>query len=159
MHRYFVAVALLVTASCTPPPAPDTRAVDEAAILEADAAWSKAAEARNLDAVVSYYTDDAQVLPPNAPLAVGADAIRASWAPLMAPELTVSWKVTKVEVAKSGDLGYVTGTYSILMKPTNDTGKMVDVWKKQPDGKWKCVADTYNSDLSAAAPTPEPKKK
>jgi ketosteroid isomerase-like protein len=31
-----------------------------------------------------------------------------------------------------------------------DSGKLVEVWKKQPDGKWKCVVDTYNSDLPAA---------
>jgi ketosteroid isomerase-like protein len=32
-------------------------------------------------------------------------------------------------------------------KPVTDNGKFVEVWKKQSDGKWKCVADTYNSDL------------
>jgi ketosteroid isomerase-like protein len=33
----------------------------------------------------------------------------------------------------------------------NDTGKFLEVWKKQADGKWKCVADTYNSDLPVPA--------
>jgi ketosteroid isomerase-like protein len=32
----------------------------------------------------------------------------------------------------------------------DERGKMVEVWKKQPDGKWKCVSDIFNSDLQAA---------
>jgi ketosteroid isomerase-like protein len=28
-----------------------------------------------------------------------------------------------------------------------DVGKMVEVWKKQPNQQWKCVADIFNSDL------------
>jgi ketosteroid isomerase-like protein len=32
-------------------------------------------------------------------------------------------------------------------KPMGDVGKMVEVWKKQPNQQWKCVADIFNSDL------------
>jgi len=42
--------------------------------------------------------------------------------------------------------------------PVTDRGKLVEVWKKQADGKWKTVADIFNSDLPLPAP-PEPKKK
>jgi len=49
------------------------------AIRKADAEWSKAAEARDLDRTISYYSSDAQLLPPNAPIAVGSAAIRAAW--------------------------------------------------------------------------------
>ena len=149
---------ILLTAACNQADAPDTRTADEAAIREADAAWSKAAEARDLEAVISYYSDDAQLLPPNSPIATDKKSIRASWAPLMAPEFAVSWKVSKVEVARAGDLAYVIGTYLIAMKPSPETGKLIEVWKKQSDGKWKCIADTFNSDLPLPAPAAEKKK-
>ena len=32
-------------------------------------------------------------------------------------------------------------------KPVADRGKYVTIWRKQPDGKWKVVADILNSDL------------
>ena len=156
-------VALLaLLSSCSSSPAPDLK-VEETAIRKADAEWSKAAEARDLDRTVSYYSSDAQLLPPHAPIAVGPAAIRAAWEPLLAPPLAVSWKASKVEVAKAADLAYVVGTYSIAMKdshgkPADDTGKLIEVWKKQADGKWKCVADTFNSDLPIPAP-PKPAKK
>ena len=73
---------------------------------------------------------------------------------LASPGLIISWKATKVEVAKSGDIGLVSGTYELTIndasgKPVNDRGKYVEVWEKQADGKWKCGADIWNSDLPA----------
>ena len=149
---------LLLTFACTRQ-MPDTRAADEAAIREADAQWSKTATAKDLDGTVAFYGDDATVLPPNAPVVTTNAGIRALWATLVAPAVDTSWQATKVEVARSGELGFVLGTYVVTVKDaqgklTTDNGKLLEVWKKQPDGKWKCVVDTYNSDLPLA-PAPE----
>jgi uncharacterized protein (TIGR02246 family) len=134
---------------------PDTRAADEAKIRDLDAQWSKAAGAHDLDGIVSFYSDDAVLLPDNLPAATTKEAIRAAWAPLAAPGVSIAWQASKVEVAKSGDMAYTTGSYTLGMpdgkgKMISDKGKFLEVWKKQPDGKWKAVADTYNSDLPAA---------
>ena len=150
------AAALAILTSCSSSP-PDLKA-EESAIRKADAEWSKAAQARDLDRTVSYYATDAQLLPPNAPIAIGSPAIRAAWAPLLAPALSVSWKLSKVDVAISGDLAYGIGTYVIAMKPADEIGKLIEVWKKQPDGKWKVVADTFNADQPPAAPKAAKKK-
>ena len=71
----------------------------------------------------------------NAPIAANAAAIRAGWAALLIPQMTVTWKAVKVEVARSGDMAYVVGTYALAVKnakgqPDNDTGKLIEVWKK-----------------------------
>ena len=65
------------------------------------------------------------------------------------------WIPTRVEVAKSGDMAYVSGTYTFDFKDASgktvkDRGKYLEVWERQPDGSWKCSADTWNSDLPAA---------
>jgi uncharacterized protein (TIGR02246 family) len=156
--------SLLLASSCGQPAPVDTRAADEKAIRDLDAQWSRTAAANDLEGTVSFYTDDATLLPPNAPIAVGKQAIRASWASLLGPGVAVSWQVKSVEVARSGDLAYLIGTYDLTMKdtqgnPLTDRGKLLEVWKKQPDGKWKAVADTYNSDLPPAPPPPPAKKK
>jgi ketosteroid isomerase-like protein len=154
-----LAFALAAAAVCL---AGDTKA--EQALREADAAWSKAAESKDLDKTLSYYSDDATVLPPNAPAATTKEAIRKVWQDMLAtPGFVISWKATKVEVAKSGDLGFVSGTYEVTMndasgKPVSEKGKYVEVWKKQADGKWKCGTDTWNSDLPASAPAPTENK-
>jgi ketosteroid isomerase-like protein len=157
-------LTLLVLAGACTQQTPDTRAAVDA-IREQDAQWSKTAGTGDLDGTVSYYSDDASVLPPNAPLATDKAGIRALWTALVAPAVSTSWTATKVDVASSGDLGYAMGTYDIKPKDPKSTaaadhGKFVEIWKKQADGKWKCAVDIFNSDLSLPTPVaPPPTKK
>jgi len=131
---------------------PDTRAADEAAIRAASQEWSNAASSRDLEKAVSFYAEDATYNPPGAPLAAGKDAIRKVWANVVAiPGGNLRWVSSKVEVARSGDLAYDTGAYTLTKndasgKPVTATGKYVVVWKKQADGKWKVIQDIDNPD-------------
>src|SRR5213080_4833802 len=96
------------------------------ALRDADAQWSAAAGAKDLDKTVSFYSNDAIVMPPNASAATTKEAVRKVWQDLIAsPGLVISWKATKVEVVKSGDLACLSGTYELTMndtdgKPVND---------------------------------------
>jgi len=156
-------VSAFLATSCGPSATSDNSAADAAAIQGLDEQWSATAAKNDLEGTVAFYADDAVLLPPNAPIARDKKSIRESWAGLLGPNTAVSWKVSKVEVAKSGELGYLYGTYSLTIRdpkggaPVSDTGKLVEIWKKQADGKWKCIVDTYNSDLPTA-PAPEAKK-
>jgi uncharacterized protein (TIGR02246 family) len=154
----------LIASSCGQQTPPDTRAADESAIRALDAQWEKAAAARDVDGTVSYYSDDASLLAPNAPIAGNKQAIRAAWASLLGPDVSLSWQANKVEVSRSSDLAYIVGVYQLAMKdpqgkPATDRGKFVEVWKKQADGKWKVVADIFNSDLALPAPPAPAEKK
>ena len=132
---------------------------DEAAIRKADSDWVEAARSKRVDAWLAFYTDDAVVLPPNDKVANGRENARKSVGDLLSlPGLSITWQPTNVVVARSGDIAYLTGTYSIAFKDANgastaDQGKLLEVWTKQSDGKWLCSADTWNSDLPAS-PSP-----
>ncbi len=149
---------LSVSSACQTQTAQDTLAADESALRTLDSEWSRAAGAKDVDKSVSYYADDAIVMPPNSPLATGKEPIRAVWKGMLgAPGFSGGWKSTKVDVARSGDLAYVSGSYELTEndasgKPVTDKGKYLEVWKKQANGSWKCVADIFNSDLPPAAP-------
>jgi ketosteroid isomerase-like protein len=70
----------------------------------------------------------------------------------------IDWQITKLDVAQAGDMAYTLYTYQMAMrasegKQINDRGKDIAVWKKQSDGTWEIVADTFNSDLPLQAPT------
>jgi ketosteroid isomerase-like protein len=155
-----VAAPLLLAASCTAAPPPDTRAADEQAIRKADAEWAKAAQSKSVDAWAAFYSDDAVVLPPNEAMSTGMDNIKKAMGGLLGlPNLAISWQSTKVEVARGGDLAYLYGTYEVSYdespgKRVTDRGKLVEVWRKQADGSWKCIVDTWNSDLPAAPAPP-----
>jgi ketosteroid isomerase-like protein len=154
-------IALLTFTLACQRQAPNTRAAIESTLKELDAQWSKAAAAKDLDKTVSYYADDAIVLPPNAPAATTKEAIKGVWKDMVTNAgYAGGWTATRVEVAQSGDLAYLSGTYDMTLndakgKPVKDRGKYVEVWKKQADGSWKTVADIWNSD----PPSPRPKKK
>ena len=146
-----------VFAGCGSSKAVDTKAA-AAELQKLDEQWSATAAKNDLEATLAFYADGAVVLPGNASIAVDAKSIREIWAAMLGPNTSVSWKVTKAEVANSGELGYLYGTYEVTMKdpkggpPVHDIGKLVEIWRKQPDGKWKCIVDTYNSDLPVPTP-------
>ena len=148
---------LILTTACGPSAAVDNRA-EAAAIQKLDEQWSATAAKNDVAGTVAFYAPDAVLLPPNAPMAKDPRSIRESWAALLGPSTAVSWKVTKAEVARSGELGYLYGTYDVAVKnakggpAVHDTGKLVEIWKKQADGNWKCIVDTYNSDLPLTTP-------
>lgn len=130
---------------------PADRSADEAAIRKIDAAWSHAAETKNLDGVVAPYAADGSVLPFNAPIATGAAAIRQVWSSLISkPGFYLSFAPTEIVVAKSGDLAWEVGTFELKLNdaqsnPMTIPGKYVVTWKKL-DGTWKVTADIFNTD-------------
>jgi len=133
-----------------------TVSADERAIRAAEAQWSNAASAKDLERTLSFYTADAAVLTPNVPAIIGREAIRALWVDeFKDPASALSWHAVAVEVSRSGDLGYARGSYRASYtfdgKPVHEYGKYLTVWKKQPDGSWKVAADMYSPD---APPTP-----
>src|SRR5213083_3564940 len=79
----------------------------EQTLRDLDAQWSAAAGAKDLDKTVSYYAESAVVMPPNTSAATTKESIRSAWKEMLTtPGAAISWKTTKVEVAKSGDLAY-----------------------------------------------------
>ena len=136
-----------------------TQAVEQL-LRDLDAKWANAAAAKDVDQTIAFYSDDAIVLPPNATSAATKEAIRNGWKEMLgSPGFVISWQPAKVQVGKSAEMAWVSGTYELTMndangKPINDRGKYLEVWEKQSDGNWKCAADMWNSNLAASAPAP-----
>ena len=163
--RFSMAVSLLLlafTTACTQAPPPDTHDADVQSLRDAEAAWAKAVAAKDFDKSMANYADDASMLMSNAPAISGKDAIRAAMKPMYDDSsFALAFQASRVEVAKSADLGYTQGTYTLTItnpktkKPITDKGKYVTAYKKQADGTWKAVADMVSSDIAL----PEPGKK
>jgi uncharacterized protein (TIGR02246 family) len=137
---------------------------DERSLRALDDQWAKAAAAKDLEKTIAFYSSDAIVFPPNAASAVTKGAIRNAWKEMFAtPGSNITWQPTRVEVGKSGEMAWLSGTYELTTndatgKPIHDRGKYLAVWQKQTDGNWKCAADMWNSDLASSAPMPLEKK-
>lgn len=117
-------------------------------IQAAENAWAAALNARDLDALMALYTDDAVSMTNNAPMLSGKDAIRKSQEldfAGMPDGLTYSFEVLDVY----GDGNTITETGTSTYKNADGkvvgTGKYMVVWEKQ-DGKYLCVREIYNGD-------------
>lgn len=123
---------------------------EEAAIRRTDADWLAAASAHNLERILPFWADDATILVPGTPAVVGREAIRKYVSGAFAtPGFSITWKTEKVEVSQSGDLAYSSGTDRISLntpdgKSVTEENRGVAIWKKQPDGSWKCVLDVMS---------------
>jgi uncharacterized protein (TIGR02246 family) len=141
-----------------------TRAADEKALRDTDTAYSNAATAKDLEKCVSNYADNAVVMVAGEPARTGKAAIHEFLdKTLKTPGLSLSWQVTKVQVARSGELGYTRGvtistTTDASGKKETTKGKYVTVWNKMPDGSWKAVADISNDDVPPKPPAPAKKR-
>ena len=148
-------IALL--AGCKPKPV-DESAAAAAAIKAADSAWEKAMSSRDTNAAVAMVDSTGSVLSSNAPIATGHQAVRALFEGFYAiPNLNLHWQASQTGAARSGELGYSTGTYEMNFNdpkgnPLSDHGKYATVWRKQADGSWKVLLDVFNSDVPIAGP-------
>jgi uncharacterized protein (TIGR02246 family) len=136
----------------------DTHEADERAIREIEADARNAAAEKDLERYVSSYADDASLFWPGTPMITGKVAIREFLKAFLAmPGFSLTFQTAKVEVSRCGDLAYSYGTNTVILTDpegnlVNDRGKYLAVYRKQPDGIWKCVADIGNSDLPAPVP-------
>jgi uncharacterized protein (TIGR02246 family) len=147
LKSWIITVPILVFVSSSAFSQQGRRPPDEKTIRDADALWTHATETKDLDQAVSFYADDASVLPFNAPIVTGKVNIRQVFSQLMSmPGFSLHFAPSSIEVAHSGDMAYEIGTFELTVndaqgKPVKTPGKYVVVWK-QMDGKWKAAADT-----------------
>ena len=157
MRRTILPLMLFVAAACQPGV---TALSDEdvAAIQALGPALDEAALAKDLDAVVAMFTDDAVFMPPNATTVQG----RANFAPWIESALnTLAFTehvIQLTEVQGAGDFASARGVYREaytlegVTEPIRDTGKILFLLRRQADGSWRFIAEIWNSDLPLPAP-------
>jgi len=136
---------------------------DEAAIRAQTAAWEKAYNGGDAKGVAAQYAEDALLLPPGAPAVSGRDAILAFFTKDVASSKAagvVFMLNPKTDVGVSGKMGWESGTYKVTVKgAVVETGKFLSVSRKNKEGKWHYIRDTWNADAPPAppaAPAPAP---
>ncbi|MDP9197726.1 MAG: DUF4440 domain-containing protein [Pseudomonadota bacterium] len=150
-----VAVGLLALAGCQKAPTVDLAAFETKAKGDVRT-WLASYNSGDVETIVAMYTDDAVLMAPGSPAAVGRDAIREritiESAAAQAAGVTLN-AIDNDTVGASGDLAWHSGSYTA----TDATGMIVDSGnylevQQNIDGKWLIIRDIYNSDRPKAPP-------
>ena len=141
--------------ACQPAAAPaGLSAADRQTIDSLHSAFTTAAAANDLTAVTAMYTEDGSLLAPNLPIATGRIAMKETFGHF--PPIA-EMKLITHEAIGTADLATVRGSYMLLFAPpgqpvVSDTGKFVELWRKQSDGRWLIAWDIFNSDKPPVTP-------
>jgi uncharacterized protein (TIGR02246 family) len=116
--------------------------------------WNQDYAARDTDRILGHYANDAILFAPGMPPVSGKDAIRKIIKEMVAdPAMSMKFQASKIDVAKSGDMAYTQGSYTMILtnpgtnRPFTDHGSFVAVYRKDSDGTWKAVSDIVTSEL------------
>ncbi len=128
---------------------------EDVATLKVYDDWIQAMKSGDWDTAANLYTTDTVVMPPNMPLIEGREAIK-TFLENFPPIKEISF--TPLEIDGYGDIAYIRGTYTMMIQPEgapepiHDTGKYIEIKRKQEDGSWLTAIDIFNSDMPLPAP-------
>ena len=96
-------------------------------------------------AFAKYLAEDAVTLPPGEAPKIGLEAILRDAGDK--PNTTVTWEPSTGDI--SDNMGYTWGLFSINTQNNDATvskqhGKYATVWKRQINGSWKIVVDSFS---------------
>ena len=117
--------------------------------------YEQALNASDVQGVVKLYTDDAVLLPPNAPSAVGIDAVRATYAGIFQTiHINLIFEIAEVKVA-SPEWAFLrstsNGTVTLLANGAQILSSNHELFVlHKTQGGWKLARYSFSSVLPAA---------
>ena len=135
----------------------DESRVRRAALMPTSRDWARTAASDDLERTLSFWSDDAIVMPPGQPAVVGKAAIREFVRQTLAiPGFSITWEPEQATVANDADLGFMVERNRVTFAEATGVireqfGKAVTVWRKDSRGGWKCVVDTWNENPTERA--------
>ena len=117
-------------------------------IVAIENAWAAAQNAKDVNALMALYADDAVSMPDGEPMLTGKAAIQKKQeADFAKPSKYASIAFETIDVYAQGDVVTETGKtmYKDAAGKTTGGGKYIAVYEKR-DGKYLCIREIYNQD-------------
>lgn len=142
-----ILVATLLLGGCGGSTAASDHTADDKSLRDLVDRTVAAAMKRDFAEYGKYYAQQRTLALPGTPIAMenGPPKIQ------LPDGYAIKMVTVKTGFSDAGDLGYALGTYEQTApdksgKLQDTVGKWMSVFKKQPDGSWGAVADTFNVD-------------
>jgi ketosteroid isomerase-like protein len=148
--------AAMMTVSCTPGSPTVDLAAEKAALLKRDNEWQAAVDKKtDVDKIMSFIAADGVIFGTNEPtIDTREELMKAVSGLTNDPGFKEHWGWSRVEISSDGKLAYLLGTTE---RTTTDAGghvvtthaRVVNVWRKEPDGVWRCILDVFVDEPTA----------
>ena len=153
MLRTFAIVVALAgfAAGCSGPQKPEFGRPDQEAIRKLTQDMVGAYNAKDPAKTASYFAGNAVLMPPNSSAVRGKDAVQTFYENRFKQGVN-ALEVTPEEVVGSGDLAYMTGSYTLTLRPEGgaeqrDRGKVLWVARRMQGNGWRWQYEMWSSDL------------
>jgi uncharacterized protein (TIGR02246 family) len=114
-------------------------------IEEGNRKFCAAAADKDYAGMAAFYTDDAKLLPPDAPIVSGRKAIEDFWR-TAANALGLTGVMLKtIDLEVTGDMACEVGEAGLQLSSGQAKVKYVVVWLRGGDGEWRLHRDIWNS--------------
>lgn len=119
-------------------------------IAAANDKFMAAVEEQDAAALAAFYTEEAQVLPPNSDFVTGQEAIQGFWQAVMDMGIRRA-ELETVELEDHGETAIEVSKLTLYAEgdAVADKAKYMVVWK-QKEGVWKLHRDIFNSSMPPA---------
>ena len=138
-NKIIISGALIALAGCASLDRSDT------GVRQGMAEFKDAFNRHDVAALTMVYTEDARLMPFNAPMLTGRAGIQSYWQGGFNRGLSHIEK-TPVEVQMLGDTAIETSRYLVTVGDRKVQGKDMLVWRRGTDGRWRIAADIWNND-------------
>lgn len=134
------------------PPGTGLSPEDVSAIRSTSERYVEAMRENDWAEVARFITADAVRMPPNQPMHQGREAIE-QWFSQVAQ--VSEYSITLEDIQGAAGFAYVRARYTIKLTPRgmsraiSDTGKAIEIWRKDSDGVWRMASAIWNSDIPA----------
>lgn len=148
MLNLVLALALILPLAGCETDEPEWDIADVRDIIEASNQKFMAAAAEgDAAAIAERYTQNARLMPPNAPIYTGQEAVRGYFEEALENGIE-SIELVTGEVELKDDVAMEIGEYTVTAGgETADKGKYLVIWFYETD-EWKMHADVWNSSLA-----------
>jgi len=116
--------------------------------------WLGAFNSGDVPGLVLVYSEDAQMMPPDEPVASGRAAIEAFWQSYNPGQVRI--EVSEVDTRKLGDYWFREGAYKAEFPDEGEprVGQFIELWKNEGNN-WLLFRQMWNRNAPPPAPSPE----
>lgn len=146
-------LTVLAAVACSGTPGAETldRATLQAGVDSAANRLLSALRTNASDSLMVLMADDVVLMPPNEPVLKGKAAVRAWYDQFLAQLRTSNLTITDREVLIGGEWATELAAFEWTLGPVaggpavTERGSYVQVWHREPDGRWLFARELWNS--------------